>query len=191
MLKQLRENKICKIVRKIIGTIFTIFIIAFVLAVYLQRFSDNKISFFNFRMFTVVTPSMEPRYNVGDVLLSKEIPASEVKAGDDISYVGRVGDVKDKIVTHEVRSVDQDTKGQYKFRAKGLNNIIEDPTVYEDQLLGVIVYKVKTLSFVYKIISTQIGFYLCIIVPLVGIIGYEIAITLSNSAEKRLNKENN
>ena len=65
----------------------------------MQRFSDNKMSFFKYRMFTVITGSMEPKYKVGDVLLAKEVPPSEIKVGDTISYEGRSGDVKGRIVT--------------------------------------------------------------------------------------------
>ncbi|MDD4705602.1 MAG: signal peptidase I [Bacilli bacterium] len=190
-LKELTNNKGLKILINIINIIFVIFVVAFIVTVYLQRFSDNKLSFFNYRVFTVVTASMEPEYKIGDVLLSKEVDPSTIKPGDDISYFGRTGDIKGKIVTHKVISVETNTRGEYFFRAKGLSNIIEDPTIYENQLLGVVTYKINSLSFFYKIIATDTGFYLCIIVPLVGIIGYEIAITMFNIEEKKRSKKIN
>lgn len=184
-IKELKNNKIVKGLITAINAIILIFVIGFILTVYMQRFSDNKLSFFNYRMFTVITSSMEPKYNIGDVLLSKEVDPSTVKVVDSISYEGTAGDVRGKIITHEVVGIEQNTKGKYIFKAKGLSNIIEDPNVYEEQLLGVVVHKIKILSFIYKIIATNAGFYLCIIVPLIVVIGYEIAMTMFNITEKK------
>lgn len=190
-LKELTNNKGLKTLINIVNIIFVLFVVVFIITVYLQRFSDNKLSFFNYRIFTVVTSSMEPKYKIGDVLLSKAVDPSTIKPGDDISYFGSSGDVKGKIVTHQVISVETNTRGEYLFRAKGLSNIIEDPTVYENQLIGVVTYKINTLSFLYKIIASDIGFYICIIVPLVGVIGYEIAITMFNIEDKKRSKKLN
>ena len=185
-LKELSErNKFLKFLIKILKGIFIIIILAFVATVYLQKFSGNKVSFFNYRMFTVITGSMEPRYNIGDVLLAKDVKPSEIKVGDAISYRGTVGTFKDKIITHEVVDVNKDSSGKYIFNTKGLTNLIEDPIVYEDQLYGVIVYKDVFLSLIYKIIKTNIGFFLCIIVPLVGLVGYELVTTLLDKEAKK------
>jgi signal peptidase len=136
-------------------------------------------------MFTVATSSMEPRYVIGDVLFAKKVEPSEIKVGDAISYEGRVGSFKDKIITHEVVKIVKDNNGKYVFHAKGRANIVEDPIVYEDQLYGIVVYKSRILSFVYKIIKTTTGFFLFIIIPLVGIIGYELISTLLAKEDKR------
>ena len=74
-MKKLRENKIFKIVKGIVNVLLMIFCLLFVLVVCLQRFSNNELSFFDYRMFTVVTGSMEPRYMIGDVLIAKKVAA--------------------------------------------------------------------------------------------------------------------
>ena len=71
----------------------------FILVVCMQRFSNNKISFFNFRMFTVVSQSMTPKYDIGDVLIAKETEPSKIEEGDVISYLGTYGDFKNKVIT--------------------------------------------------------------------------------------------
>jgi len=184
-MEKIKQNKIIKIIKNTISVILIVFALAFILTVYMQRFSDNKMSFFKYRMFTVITGSMEPKYEVGDVLLAKEVPPSEIKVGDTISYEGRSGDVKGRIVTHEVVSIETDSDGKYLFRARGLQNIVEDPVIYEEQLYGVIVHKIAILSFVYQIISTDLGFYFCIIVPLILVIGYEIVQTMIRIEDKK------
>jgi signal peptidase len=184
-LKKLKENKIYQIIRKILKVFIVIVLLGFVLVVFLQRFSDNKISFFNYRMFTVISGSMEPKYKIGDVLIAKDVEASKIKVGDAISYEGKSGTFINKVITHEVIGIEKDETGKYVFRTKGLANIIEDPIVSEDQLYGVIIYKEPLLSAIYKIIQTNMGFYLFIIVPIMYIVGSEIISVLLEKEEKR------
>ena len=84
-MKNLKNNKIFRIVTRVIkGTLITMLVL-FVLMVCLQRFSNNRLSVFNLRLFTVISGSMEPKYKIGDVLVAKEVDPSEVKVGDAVS----------------------------------------------------------------------------------------------------------
>lgn len=187
-MKKLNENKKFKLIMKIINVFVVILLIGFVIVVCLQRFSDNKISFFNYRMFTVVTGSMSPKYEIGDVLVAKEVDPSTIKVGDAISYLGTSGDIYGKVITHQVTEINLDENGQYVFRAKGLANLIEDPkSIKEDQIYGVVVYKSILLSVIYRIVSTNVGFYIFIILPLAFIIGSETITMLLEKEEKRRN----
>lgn len=177
----MKNNKALKYIFKVIQGLVYVILALFVLVVVLQRFSDNKLSFFNYRMFTVISESMTPKYKIGDILVSKETEPSKIKVGDVISYKGMSGSFKDKIITHQVTEINKNSSGKYVFHAKGLANIIEDPLVYEDQLYGVVVYKTKILSLIYKIISTPLGFFLFVFIPIVLTIGTEI---IENNLEK-------
>lgn len=184
----IRENKIVKLLLLSIKVFVIIIAIAFVLVVSLQRFSDNRLSFFNYRMFTVVSGSMEPTYVIGDVLFAKDVPANEIKELDNISFLGTTGSFKNKVITHQVLRViePKEEGGKYSFRTKGLRNVIEDPEiVHEDQLYGVIVYKSKTLSTLYKIISTSLGFYFLIIIPIMYAVGSELLHFMLERAKKK------
>ena len=182
-------KKIMKIVKTILNVAISAFFILFLLVVCLQRFSDNKMSFFNYRMFTVISGSMEPKYTIGDVLISKETNPSKIKVGDTISYLGEKGDFNGKVITHQVINIEQDFDGNYIFHTKGLANLVEDPVVYERQLYGVVVYKSAVLSFIYKIIGKPFGLFLFIVIPLFYIIGSEMISFLLSKEEKRRNKE--
>ena len=188
--KKLKDNKIFKVIILMIKALFGLFIIAFVGIVCLQRFSDNKLSLFKYRMFTVVSESMAPKYKISDVLFAKDVEPSVIKIGDDISYQGTYGDIKGKIVTHQVIGIEQNAKGEYVFRAKGLSNIFEDPIIYEEQLYGKVVYKSAILSFIYKVVATNVGFYFCIIIPVGIIICYEVVTIMIEKEDKRRAKLN-
>lgn len=187
----MKKNKVFKTISAIVRVIAIVLIIAFVIVVCLQRFSNNKISIFNYRMFTVISGSMKPKYDIGDVLISKQTAPNKIKVGDTISYLGEQGDFKGKVITHEVIGIGTDANGKYLFRAKGKANLVEDPIVYENQLYGVVKYKSLLLSMVYRIVGTKIGFYLFIIIPIVYIIGSEIVHALLSKEEERRNKFNN
>lgn len=180
----LKDKKVFKISFTILKALFFVFMFAFIICVCLQRFSNNKISIFNFRMFTVVTGSMEPKYKVGDVLIAKEVEPEDIKIGDTISYLGTRNSFKDKVITHQVVGIEK-VDGKIYFRAKGLANMVEDPIVSSDQLYGKVIYKSLIISFIYKIVSTNVGFYLFIIIPVLIIVSSEIITTLMNKEEKK------
>jgi len=187
-MKKEKLKRLFGIIKGIINTVIVLVILAFVLIVCLQRFSDNKISFLNYRIFTVVTGSMEPKYKIGDVLIAKEKDPSEIKVGDAISYLASRGEIKNNVITHEVVNITKDENGKYLFHSKGLANLVEDPIVHEEQLFGVVVYKTKLLSYIRKIISTDIGMLLFIIIPILYIIISEMIATLIEKEEKRREK---
>ena len=177
-----------KIILKVLKYFFIIIFILFISMVCLQRFSNNRIAVFNFRLFTVISGSMEPKYKIGDVLVAVETKPEDIKVGDAISYLGNKNSFKDKVITHEVIKIEKDKQGKYYFHAKGLANAIEDPVVSEDQLYGVVKYRVITLSFIYKIVGTPIGFFIFVVLPILYIIGSELITSLMEKEEQRRNK---
>lgn len=183
-MKSLKDKKYYKVLKIVIEALIFIVLVGFVLSVFLQRFSNNKLSIFNYRMFTVISGSMEPKYKIGDVLIAKEIDPKTIKTGDIISYLGNTGSFKDKVVTHQVTKVEKLGDKLY-FRTKGLANLVEDPPISEDQIYGKVIYKCAIISLVYKIVSTNVGFYLFIIVPILFIISSEIIETMLNKEEKK------
>ncbi len=187
-MEKLRNNKVLKVIKIILNVIVILFVLLFLLVVCLQRFSDNKLSLFNYRMFTVISGSMEPKYNVGDVLIAKDVEPSTIKVGDTVSYLGNSGSFKNKVITHQVVEIETDADGKYIFHTKGIDNPAEDPIVYEDQLYGVIVYKSVILSFIYKIVATPIGLFLFVVLPILYIIGSEIISALLRKEEERRKK---
>lgn len=185
-MKKIKDNKIFRIVKMILNILVGAFLVLFLLVVCLQRFSGNKLSIFNYRMFTVASGSMMPKYEVGDVLISKHVDPGKIKVGNTISYLGQTGDFKDKVITHEVISIEEDVDGRKVFHTKGLSNIIEDPIVYENQIYGVVKYKAVVLSAIYKLIGTQYGILL-VAIPILYIVGSELLSFLLENEEKKRN----
>ena len=77
-MRKIIDSKIFKIIYGTFkGTIITVLVL-YVSFLAFQRFSDNG-SIGGYRMFTIVTGSMEPEYTIGDVILVEETKYEELK----------------------------------------------------------------------------------------------------------------
>ena len=167
------DNKFIKFLLKFIKVIVWIFVLLVIFVILVQRIFNNQVSIGSYRMFTVVTGSMDPVYNVGEVVVSKEVDPSTIKKGDDVVYLGEKNDFKDKIVTHRVIKIEK-KDNEYYFTTKGIANDYSDPVISSNQIYGKVVYKPVVLSFLSGILNTKLGFYLLIFVPVAFLIFLEI-----------------
>ena len=178
-MRNLLDNKAVRIMLRIVKFIIYILLICIVFIVIMQRVSGNTIAIGGIRMFNVVSESMAPDYTKGDILIVKETDAKKIKVGQDIAYQGEEGQVAGKIVTHRVVNIETENN-ELKFHTKGISNMIEDPEVKENQIFGVVVYKMFFLSIINKLMYNIYFFYFIIIVP-TGII---IFLEIKNRREK-------
>lgn len=160
--------------RKILDTIETIILIITCLAcvfVLLQKFVFKENGVFGYRAYVIVTSSMEPTLKVGDVILVKKVNPNKIKIGDIVTYNGMESDFAGKIITHQVKDIteEKDDNGNKRkiFYTKGTTNNMVDPAVYEEQLCGKMIYKIKILSFISRIIRSKYGYILLVFIPLV------------------------
>ena len=172
-LQKLKENTLLKIIGKILYILLFILVILMLVIVILQRATDNSVALGGYRIFTVATGSMVPVYEVGDILIAKEIKPEEIKVDDDLVYKGKEGSFKDKVVTHRVLSI-QEENGTYKIITKGVANTEQDPEITQEQVYGKVIYQVKSLSFISKMISNIYVFYFLIFVQIAFIIFKQI-----------------
>lgn len=158
--------KVVKIIGNILYYLLVVVILMILAVVLIQRISNNNLSLAGIKIFNIVTESMVPKYEVGDILISKTVDPSQVKVGDDLVYLGQEGSFADKIVTHQVIAIDKTETGEYEFHTKGIANEQEDPIVSQSQIYGIIIYKTHILSLISKIINNIYGFYFLIFLPL-------------------------
>lgn len=165
-LKMTKDKNIIHYILKTLETIITIIIILISLIIVVQRFSNNEKSFMGYRMFRVQTGSMIPKYNVGDVILVKEKDVDKIQIGDDLVYMGLSGDMKGRIVTHQViRKEEQD--GEILFYTKGIANKLEDKeAVTSEQVNGTVVTKMHTVTYITSLLANKYIVYFLFIVPL-------------------------
>lgn len=173
MLKKITENPVLKLINNIIYVILFLIVASVLFVVILQRASNNDIALGGIRIFNIVSESMVPKYNIGDVLVVKSIEPQNIKVGDDIAYIGQESTFNQKIVTHQVIKIDYEN-GEYIFHTKGIANILEDPLVHQNQVFGKVVYKIWILSLISKILSNVYVVFFGIFVPIVVLIFWTI-----------------
>ena len=173
MLKKITENPVLKLINNIVYVILFLIVASVLFVVILQRASNNDIALGGIRIFNIVSESMVPKYNIGDVLVVKSIEPQNIKVGDDIAYIGQESTFNQKIVTHQVIKIDYEN-GEYIFHTKGIANILEDPLVHQNQVFGKVVYKIWILSLISKILSNVYAVFFGIFVPIVILIFWTI-----------------
>lgn len=187
-IKQKKPNNILKIFGIVIKICVLVFMAMFALIICMQRFSDNNLSIFNYRLFSVASGSMAPKYVIGDVILCKKVDLHTLNVGDDITYLGTSGTFKNKVVTHRILRIEE-VDGKLEFHTKGIASTRIDPIVKEEQVYGKIVTELRFLSWLYKFIITPNGFYICIFIPLTILLGSEIISTSVEKYEEKLAKK--
>ncbi len=172
-MKAIIENRILKTIFATLEWILCAILVLLIILTGFQKFS-NQGNFFGYRIYTIASGSMIPTYDIGDTLLIKEMPASEIHVGDAVTYISEKSGADGMIITHQVMQVNVDKDGKYSFHTKGIANNIEDPIVYEDQVLGKVVHKFFFLSFLGRITTNIVLIFIFVVIPIAFIIAMEL-----------------
>lgn len=156
------KSKIFNILETVL-LILSCLVCVFVLA---QKFIFKSNGILGYSVYVIVTDSMSPDLEVGDIIIDKKVDSSTIKVNDIITYIGMESDYKDKIITHKVKNIIEED-GKLIFYTKGTVNNTVDPAVYEEQIYGKLIYKFKIVSFISKIVRSKYGFVFIIFIPLV------------------------
>ena len=161
-----------KILLKIIKGIITVFLCIVLLVVILQKFTNNRIALGNVYIFQVATGSMKPVYDIGDIIVVRKADASKLEIGDDVTYQGVAGNLNGLTITHRI--INKRTEnGKYYFVTKGTANEVEDPEIMEDNIYGKVIYHTLLFSFVGRLMTNIVIYYILFISVGVGF-SYEI-----------------
>lgn len=160
-------GNILKIMWKMIYSLIIIGIILMIIFAIVQKTTDNRGSICGIKVFSVITGSMIPVYNIGDIIIVKEVPIEEIQVDDDIVYKGEKGSYKNKTITHRVRLIKQNDNGNYSIITKGVANTAQDPEINQTQVLGKVIGKVSIFHWILKVIT---NIYVWVFVPVVILI---------------------
>ena len=110
-----------------------------------------------FKVFTVISGSMEPQYSVGDLIYVKEVDPNTIKVGDPITFV-----LNEDLVVATHRVIEVNTEKSY-FRTKGDANQVEDASpVHFKNVIGVPQFSIPFLGYVSDFIQHPPGMYITI-----------------------------
>ena len=121
----------------------------------------------------VLTDSMYPEIESGDLIICHTIEAEEVKVKDVISFFDPAGNGT-SIVTHRVIEI-LNEDGQLKFRTRGDNNNTEDrDLVTADDLVGVYKTRIPGAGHIAMFMQSTAGLIICVVLPIILIVAYDL-----------------
>lgn len=144
---------------KIVKALMYVFVCLLLLVIIVQKVSSNNLSIGGYRVFMIISESMKGEYDIGDILVAKHVDEDQINIGDNVTYLGEYGDLKDLIITHKVVEKRQ-SGNEYRFVTKGLANSISDPEIRYDQIYGKVIYKTIILSFIARMMNNQLSYYI-------------------------------
>lgn len=196
-----KVKKIGEIVANVLIWTFVAFSLLITVMVFsAQGSSDGIPAVFGKSWLTIETPSMEDTYMVGDLVFMTKLSDEDklnltkgqiitYRAPIDINEDGITGDIN----THRIYSIDPDSGVIVTI---GDNNILPDNqgdtpyTIHRNDVIGVCTEegKLDGVGNVINFLRSSLGFFICIVLPLILFFLYElynfISILVSEKAKK-------
>ena len=136
---------------------FTLVILLMVVAVFIYLAPH-----LGWRVDAVLSGSMEPRLQVGSLVVTRPVEAETIVAGDIITF--RPSTVGENLITHRVISIGQSSP--LYFKTKGDANDNPDPfTVPARNLVGKIYLHVPYWGYFTEFSKTPFGFLFAVVIP--------------------------
>ena len=133
-----------------------------------------------FKVFNVVSGSLEPTYSVGDLLFVKSVDPYDIKVGTPITDLLNEDKVKG---THRVIKVD--AENQHFYTKGDANDTADAAPVHFNNVIGVPKFSIPLLGYVSDFIQNPPGMYITIGVGTVLI----VAVFLPDFIKKKKKEE--
>lgn len=134
---------------------------------------DKVPSIGNYFPLVVLTDSMYPEIKSGDLIFCRAAEPEDIAVGDVISFFDPAGNGS-SMVTHRVVEVLRED-GSLAWKTKGDANNTEDTApVPMGNLTGIYCGRIAGAGNVVMFIQTVPGLILCVVCPIVVLVGYDI-----------------
>ncbi|MDU7955848.1 MAG: signal peptidase I [Clostridium perfringens] len=159
-----------KILYNILFYSFLIIFIALLLLGFITNKSDCGASIGGYRVYDILTGSMSPTIDPGNLVVVKEISPNDVKTNDVITFKS---DITNNVTTHRVIKIINDN-GEIKFITKGDANNTQDPIPLNNRLLvGKVIFQIPYLGGILRSLQNNkiiliCGFLFVIFVSLIS-----------------------
>lgn len=163
---EIQETAAHRVVEIISDILFYLLIVGIIVAavMFAAGKSPGK-SLLGYRYYDVLTGSMEPTYNVGDLILVKVTDPSEIQVGDTVTF--NPGSTDDSYLTHRVTQKLENYMGTGNvcFKTKGDANETEDPFVIDgSRMIGIVKMKIPFVGYLVRFVQYN---YIIIIILIV------------------------
>lgn len=149
--------------------------------------SSQVASLAGFTPLSVVSDSMAPTFNAGDLIIIRKCDPAELQEGDIVTFHAIINN-EYALNTHRIAEI-QDQNGARSYVTKGDNNAIADIHMIADgDIVGRYVGRLPGFGKVVEFLSSSTGFLLVIVLPLLLFFIYQVyhLVTVSIDLKKAL-----
>lgn len=176
--KSIKIKKICRRTLKFIS--YSIILVLMIIAAFLIFYTVSNYIYSKssknppFGLYTIISPSMEDAINVHDVVFVKSVNPNKLKENDIITFYSTNTFFGKTPITHRIVEIINNNE-EYSFRVKGdANEIPDEELVISENILGKVYFRIPALGKVQFFIASKWGILVAILIPAVGIIGYDV-----------------
>lgn len=150
-------------------------------------FPNKTASIIGMKSYIIVSGSMKPKMNVGDIVIVKKMKkTSDYNVGDIISY-----HENNSIVTHRIIQIQKSQKGKSSYVTKGDNNNAEDNfRVEQNNIEGKVIKIIPKLGLLSLFVENHI-FLLIIFILLYAFISSNVRKMVRRKRREKKRKEYN
>ena len=160
--------KLKKILKKICSFLCLLFlaILAIGLIGNVSSKFDSVYNLIKFKSYVIVSNSMQPTIDPGDVIFIKKSDVEDLEVGDVVTF-----QKNDFIATHRIIEIQED-----KVVTQGDNNNLADEPLDKSNIIGEYIFRVPKIGYIYSFAGSPIGMITLAVIILIVII-YEICFT--------------
>lgn len=167
-------NRIFKIISSAIFVILVIIIIVILAYVIRVKYlaSQNRLGEVNVNFYTILTQSMVPTIDAGDVVVCTKNKDNKYKNGDIITYSSDLnGGIN---ITHRIKE-SYVVNNKYSYKTKGDNNSTADSQIVKgERVLGKVVLRIPKVGFFQQYLVQKHRWIAIIVIPCLGVIIYDV-----------------
>ena len=179
-------NRILKIISSAIFVLLLIVIVLIIFYIVRVNFlaSDDKLGEVKINFYTILTQSMHPTIDAGDVVVTYKNDKNAYNTGDIITFISNNnGGI---VITHRIYEV-YNVNNALSYKTKGDNNNAPDnEIVSSDKVLGKVVFRVPKAGYIQQFLISKTGWVVAVVLPALGIIIYDVMKLVRSIARKGL-----
>lgn len=166
-------RKALDLVANIIMSIVLVALVLGIIAAGSSRISgDGYPGLAGYRIFNVLSGSMNPTFAPGSAVITSEVDPANLKIGDVVTF--KVPEEQDMIVTHRIVRINNEA-GQMSFITRGDANNSEDTSPRPaGNIIGQVVLGIPYLGYLAAFTQTKMGLLFMIVIPALILIVLEI-----------------
>lgn len=161
--------KILKTIRTVLVWLFAVIagVVMIFTIIAVSTFDQANRNLFGYKAFIVLSDSMKKTdFSAGDLVLIKEVEPSTLKEGDIIAYISQNNSNFGQTITHKIRRLTTDAKGDPGFVTYGTTTDVDDETVVTyPYILGKYQAHIPKIGSFFHFLKTTPGYLLCIFLP--------------------------